>query len=127
MSRYRLSQSACALLLGAALTACSAAPPPPAGGGGGQPSPNQGTTATVVVRDFAFSPATVEIPAGGTVVWRFEGPSAHTSTSDPSSAVSWDSGLLSAGQTYSRRFGTSGSFPYHCTPHPFMRGTVMVR
>lgn len=125
LSSHRLSQSAYALLLGAALTACSAAPP--AGGGGGQPSPNQATTATVVVRDFEFSPATVQIPAGGTVVWRFEGPSAHSSTSDPNSAVSWDSGLLSAGQSFSRRFDTAGSFPYHCTPHSFMRGTVTVR
>lgn len=125
MSRCFLSQSACLFLVVAAPTACSASAP--AGGGGGQPSPSQATTATVVVRDFEFSPATVEVPAGGTVVWRFEGPSAHTSTSDPSSAVSWDSGLLSAEQTYSRQFDTAGSFSYHCSPHPFMRGTVIVR
>jgi plastocyanin len=28
--------------------------------------------------------------------------------------------------SYERTFDQAGTFAYHCTPHPFMRGTVIV-
>ncbi|HEY9900373.1 MAG TPA: cupredoxin family copper-binding protein [Pantanalinema sp.] len=113
----------------------------PSGGGGGPPirSPGPSPTAqagteqpssdsvTVTVRDFAFRPASVEIPRGGTVTWRFEDATAHNAKSTADSAFAWDSGLHRSEQTFSQRFDTAGTFPYVCTPHPFMRGTVTVR
>ncbi|MGE5707094.1 MAG: plastocyanin/azurin family copper-binding protein, partial [Bacteroidota bacterium] len=80
-----------------------------------------------VVRDFSFSPVTLTVPVGTTVIWRFEGPTPHSATSDPGSAQQWNSGVLGAGATYSRTFNAAGSFPYHCDPHPFMKGTIVVR
>lgn len=88
---------------------------------------SQASTVTVTVRDFAFSPATVEIPVGGTVVWRFEGAIPHTSTSGAGSALSWDSGVRSTGQSFSMQFNTAGSYPYVCTLHPSMQGRVVVQ
>lgn len=88
---------------------------------------SQASTVTVTVRDFAFSPATVTIPAGGTVVWRFEGNAPHSSTSTAGSVLSWDSGVRSAGQTFSMQFGAAGSYPYICTVHPSMQGRVVVQ
>ena len=84
--------------------------------------------ATIVfIRDFAFHPQVVAVPAGGRVAWvncDEPGSDAHTSTSD---GPAWDSGLLSPGMVYSRTFGAAGSFPYHCEPHPSMTGTVSVQ
>jgi plastocyanin len=81
----------------------------------------------VGIRDFAFHPSQVTVPRGTKVTWlncEESGIAAHTTTSD---AGVWDSGLLSAaGGTFSRTFGEEGSFPYHCTPHPFMQGSVKV-
>jgi plastocyanin len=38
----------------------------------------------------------------------------------------WSSPLLATGATYTQAFSAVGSYPYHCTPHPGMRGTVTV-
>lgn len=34
--------------------------------------------------------------------------------------------MLTAKQSYTVKFNKAGKFAYHCTPHPFMRGTVVV-
>jgi plastocyanin len=80
----------------------------------------------VVIRDFAFSPANVPIRPGTKVTWvncGETGSDAHTSTSD---ASGWDSPLLAPGESYTREFTSAGSYPYHCAPHPGMKGTVTV-
>jgi plastocyanin len=86
----------------------------------------EGTTASpcvVTIRDFAFEPATLRVPAGVTVTWRNQGPSAHTSTAD---GGAWDSPTLVTNATFSRAFTTAGEFPYHCEPHPAMTATIIV-
>jgi len=77
----------------------------------------------VDIAGFAFSPQTLNITTGTTVRWTNQDGAAHTSTSD---AVGWDSGTLTTGQQFSFTFNTPGSFPYHCTFHPSMLGTVNV-
>jgi plastocyanin len=77
----------------------------------------------VEIRDFAFEPAVLRVPAGATVTWVNRGPTAHTSTSD---GGAWDSGTLAANASFSRPFNTTGDFPYHCEPHPTMRATIVV-
>jgi plastocyanin len=83
------------------------------------------TTALCVVdiRDFAFQPAVLRVPAGATVTWVNGGQVAHTSTSD---GTGWDSGSIAPGANYSRAFSTVGQFPYHCEPHPTMQATIIV-
>ena len=108
----------------------TAAPEVPGGGGGGDETPPPAEepqqTATVVLKDFEFVPARVIVAPGTTVTWKFEGPAPHTSTSDPSSSVPWDSGKKDAGTTFSMKFDTQGAFSYHCELHPQMHGTVIV-
>ena len=80
----------------------------------------------VVIRDFAFSPTTVSIRPGTKVTWvncEQPGSDSHTSTSD---AEGWSSPLLAPGDSYTREFAAAGSYPYHCAPHPGMKGTVTV-
>lgn len=84
------------------------------------------TTMTVTVKNFEFSPSEITVAPGTTVTWKFEGPAQHTSTSDVGSALTWDSGLKSPGETFSFTFNEKGTFAYHCTPHPQMKGTVIV-
>jgi plastocyanin len=78
----------------------------------------------VNIQHHAFSPATIEIDVGDTVIWTqldFDG---HTTTSDTGV---WSSPLLFVGQTFPHTFTQAGNYPYHCVPHPDMRGTVIVR
>jgi plastocyanin len=107
----------------------------PAPGGGAAPpedgallrqDPAQAVTEIVTARDMTFSPATVTVPVGGTVVWKFEGPSPHTTTSLEGSPQTWDSGIQGAGATYPVRFDRPGTYPYRCTLHAGMTGTVVV-
>lgn len=84
------------------------------------------TGALVAIRGFGFHPAVVRVRPGTTVTWincEPAGIDAHTSTSD---AAVWASPFLAPGATYSHTFGAAGSYDYHCLPHAFMRGSVVV-
>jgi len=77
----------------------------------------------IEVSEFAFDAPTVRVPPGTIVRWVNRDPVAHTATSD---AGAWDSNLIGPGETWEREFSEPGRHPYHCTPHPFMTGTVVV-
>jgi len=82
----------------------------------------------VAIRDFAFHPDTLHVPAGATVTWiNCETPpqEPHTTTSDTTGI--WSSVELNPGDRFSHTFATPGSYPYHCIPHEsFMRGAIIV-
>jgi plastocyanin len=82
----------------------------------------------VSIVDFAFSPATINVAQGDTVVWTNNGTFSHSSTSGTNGIPDgiWDSGLLSHGASYSRVFANVGSFPYFCSLHHGMTGVVDV-
>ena len=82
----------------------------------------QGGTAVSIV-DFAFQPASIEVPAGSTVTWTNTGAAPHTVTADDGA---FDSGQLKPGATFSQTFTTPGTYTYHCEIHPQMTGTVVV-
>lgn len=77
----------------------------------------------VLIRDFGFQPAQIRVREGASVRWVNCDPEAHTSTAG---AGAWNSGTISPGAAYTRVFERAGSFDYHCEPHPFMRGRVVV-
>lgn len=111
------------LLGGLALSACGNGAETPAPSTSTPPSTETPATATTVeIREFAFSPAELEIGAGETVEWTNADTVAHTVSGD-----GWDSGQLSQGQTFSRVFDTAGTYAYSCSLHPAMKGTVTVK
>jgi plastocyanin len=83
-------------------------------------APARATGPVVSVQDFSFTPASVGIGLGDTVTWSFA--SLHTTTSNQRF---WDSGARGSG-TYQVRFRDAGTFGYHCSMHPFMKGRVAV-
>ena len=78
---------------------------------------------SVTIKDFSFGPAAVTVSVGESVTWTNSGPTAHTATAGDGS---FDTGLLSRGQSRSVSFRKAGSISYVCTPHPNMKGTVRV-
>jgi len=74
--------------------------------------------------NFAFQPASLCVDAGTTVTWRNDDTPSHTSSADQGE---WDSPLLGPGNSFAFTFAQAGTFAYHCTPHPFMQGAVVVR
>src|SRR5215470_2021016 len=77
----------------------------------------------VNVIDFSFSPSRVKINVNDQVKWTWTGNS-HSTTSD---GGLWDSGVHNNGFTFTNTFQTTGSFPYTCSVHSFMTGSVMVQ
>lgn len=77
----------------------------------------------VVIQDFAFGPGEVRVGAGERVTWINCDTDSHTSTAD---GGQWTSPLLIPGSAFTQDFPTAGEFPYHCDPHPFMTGRVIV-
>lgn len=82
---------------------------------------------TVTISDHGFEPEILEIPLGGAVVWEFAGSGIHSTRSDSRTPLAWNSQLLPAGSTFRVRFLEVGEYPYHCGPHPFMKGRIIVR
>jgi plastocyanin len=101
-----------------------AAPPatPPSGGTGGG-TPAAGGSA-VTIQDFQFSPATLTVTKGTTVTWTNQGSASHTVTSDTNV---WPKSDVSPGATFSYKFTTAGTFPYHCSIHPSMTAQIVVK
>ena len=77
----------------------------------------------VVIRGFAFEPAGVRVRAGERVTWVSCDEEGHTSTAD---GGEWGSPLLPPGEAFTYEFTSAGEFSYHCEPHPFMTGRVVV-
>jgi plastocyanin len=77
----------------------------------------------VVIQNFTFGPSEVRVRTGDRVTWINCDVESHTSTAD---AGQWSSPLLAPGDGFTETFPAAGAFPYHCEPHPFMHGQVIV-
>lgn len=76
-----------------------------------------------------FVPNKLTVKVGETVTWHNASTVAHTVTDDPAKAQNpthaklppgvqpWDSGTVSAGESWSRTFDTAGEYRYFCIPH----------
>ena len=97
---------------------------------GGTTTTGSTTTVTIPIgasglTTTAYAPNTVTIKVGDSVNWVNDDNIPHTSTSNNGTAFS--SGIINPGSSFRATFNTAGSFPYHCTLHPGMIGTVTVR
>lgn len=117
-----------AVVAGLALAACSGGGD---GGGGGpvdpgpQPNPEPVASATVTTGASSFTPREVHLKLGGTVTWSI-GDVAHNVIFNRVTGAPADIDVTRNTQI-SRTFGTAGSFPYDCTLHAGMNGTVHVK
>jgi plastocyanin len=71
-----------------------------------------------------FSPATLNVTVGQTVTWTF-GPVDHNVIFNPVTGAPADIAITRNGSV-ARTFNTVGTFPYVCTLHAGMTGTVNV-
>ena len=72
-----------------------------------------------------FSPKILTIKAGTTVIW-------YNTDVNMSHAIHGDHGefqspTMDPGDFYSVTFPQKGTITYTCTPHPWMKGTIIVR
>jgi plastocyanin len=87
--------------------------------------PSNSTVVRIVANagSNSFSPNPVEVKVGETVTWINDDSGRHTVTSKDGV---FDSGMMGKGQSFSFTFDKAGEYPYFCSPHPGMVGTVVV-
>jgi plastocyanin len=81
---------------------------------------------TVVIDGMRFIPQTLEVKPGDTVVWRNKDPFPHTATATATGGGP-DSPAIAAGASWKFTAKKRGSFPYLCTLHRTMTGTLVVK
>jgi predicted lipoprotein with Yx(FWY)xxD motif/plastocyanin len=81
-----------------------------------------GQTVQVDLKNFAFTPKTLTVAPGTTVVWMNSDSAAHTVTADDGS---FDSGNLNQGATFKFTFSKAGTFAFYCMYHGGKGGVGM--
>ena len=140
-SRRRFLASAGGTLLTLALAGCSSSSSPSGSGSAtttSAPITSASTTGasggasaasgdTIVIQNFAFSPASLSVAPGTTVTVVNKDSVTHTLTSTASPA-SFNTGNVAAGATMTFKAPTkAGSYSYICTIHTYMHGTLTVQ
>jgi plastocyanin len=74
--------------------------------------------------EWTYSPNQLSVNMGTPVAWTNAGAVAHTVTADD--GTSFDSGSIDPKATFTLRPTAVGTFAYHCTFHPWMKGTLQV-
>ncbi|MGI6678952.1 MAG: cupredoxin domain-containing protein [Dehalobacterium sp.] len=82
------------------------------------PDPN---TNTVYIKDYKYQPGEITIDTGETITWINEDSVGHNVAAD-----TFECDILQKGESFSYTFNETGTFDYICTPHPFMKGKVIV-
>ena len=126
-----LALSACASGSGTAAPAATAPQPAasepaasaPAAGGGCTASSEAGAV-SVGIENFAFAPADVSAAVGETITWTNSDSAAHTATLDDGAC---DTGNIAQNASAGLVFDAAGTYPYHCTIHPNMKGTITIQ
>ncbi len=89
-----------------------------------------GKSATVQMKNIAFTPTAVTVAKGGTVKWTNEDTVGHDVTKKSGPGPKFKSGAaggLQKGDTFQQKFTTPGTIHYVCTVHPNMQATVTVK
>lgn len=77
----------------------------------------------VRIADYAYDPAELTVPVGGTVVWLNADADPHSATGD---LGDWDTGVLEQGQSANFTFAAPGTYSYFCSVHVEMGGSITV-
>lgn len=101
--------------------------------------PDETTTVNIVEGAFNenqqddFVPGTINVQLGidNHVIWKNQDQVAHTVTPDDPYEDSYSGkfgseGVVHSGEEYEFLFTESAEIPYHCEPHPWMTGKVVI-
>jgi amicyanin len=78
----------------------------------------------VKIDNFSFAPVEISVSAGTTVTWTNRDDIPHTVVSTDKV---FKSKVLDTDDKYSYTFTKPGTYPYFCSVHPKMTGTVVVK
>lgn len=80
----------------------------------------------VAVTNNVFNGGTMTIKAGCQVKWTVAGGTSHNSRSTSPWVGLWSSANMNSGASFTYTFASTGTFPYRCSLHSGMTGTITV-
>ena len=89
--------------------------------GAGAATPRAKKTSAVTIKDFAFSPKTLEVKAGSKIKVSNKDGTTHTFTANKGA---FDTGDIDGGSSATVKVEKPGTYAYHCNIHSSMKGTV---
>jgi len=95
-----------------------------AGSPGSSANTAEPASAEVKVDNFSFGPATLTVAVGTTVTWTNRDDIPHTIVSTDKV---FKSKVLDTDEKFSFTFSKAGTYPYFCSIHPKMTGSVVVQ
>jgi plastocyanin len=111
---WRRQRTASALLLFCAFAGAAA------GVDAGAPPVNH----AIIIEGMKYSPEAIEVNAGDTIAWTNNDAFPHTVTAENHR---FDSKEIGAGRSWKFKATVKGVFPYACSFHPTMKGTLVVK
>lgn len=83
---------------------------------------------TVIIMGYDFVPQTLTVKKGETVTWINMDMVIHTveSGTHEKPEKTFDSGPIDHMESFSYTFSEPGTYLYHCDPHPYMQGKIVV-
>jgi len=87
--------------------------------------PVRATKTEVTIDNFSFSPSTLTLSVGATVIWINHDNVPHVVSSAGNQFKK--STVLKTGQTFSHTFMATGTYSYFCSIHPRMTGKIIVK
>ena len=84
----------------------------------------QPATVEVKIDNFSFGPAAITVAVGATVTWTNRDDIPHTVVSTDKV---FKSKVLDTDEKFSFTFSQAGTYPYFCSIHPKMTGSVVVQ
>ena len=115
------------LVLAACSSSSSASATPSATATGSSTGQKTGTTDTIVIKNFMFSPDSLTVAPGAVVTVKNEDSVTHTLT-DKTDQAAFNTGPVGPNQTKTFKAPDKpGSYAFFCTIHQFMTGTLVVR
>jgi plastocyanin len=90
-----------------------------------QGNSNQPGISDITISNSSFSPQTITVSAGSTVVWTNKDSSEHSIVSDNNQFPS--SPRISNGQAFSTLLTEKGTYSYHCGVNTSIKGKIIVK
>jgi len=81
---------------------------------------------TVTIENYKFGPNKITVKKGTKVTWINRDRDRHNVKPDQETSEFKTGPLLAKDEEYSVVFDTTGTFNYHCAPHPYMKASVEV-
>lgn len=106
---------------------CSSNQTPPAPAATIAPQASTGGGTSITIKNFAFDPTQLTVKTGTVVTWENLDVVPHIVVSDTGSPTAFLSDSLSTGASYKVTFTQPGTYTYHCSIHPSMKGAIIVQ